>query len=59
MKRFWENADIRLRAIILAVFIGLLNVAAVLLFGLASADIEQAYISSFAFALSAAAAVLL
>ncbi len=56
MKRFWENADIRLRAIILAVFIGLLNAAAVLLFGLASADIEQAYISPFAFALSAAAA---
>ena len=55
MKRFWDNADTKLRAIILAVIIALLNVAAILLFGLTAADIEQAYISPLAFALSVAA----
>ncbi len=55
MKRFWDNADTRLRAIIIALFIALLNVACVLLFGLASADIEKAYISVWAFVISIAA----
>ena len=55
MKRFWDNADTRLRAIILALLIALLNIAAVLIFRLTSADIENAFISPFAFALSIAA----
>ncbi|MBO7406385.1 MAG: hypothetical protein J6V14_02050 [Clostridia bacterium] len=55
MKRFWSKADIKLKAIIIALLIAILNVTAVYVFGLAKADIEAAYISPLAFALSTAA----